>query len=138
MFQSVNRFEVYHGAGADIAEGVEVAVERAAGQLPVMLAVFHPSVLVAKPEDHLLDVGEELVSVIVRVFKLRVDPIAKGEVCVAVEFGSVVQVPHGGPELVILGKHEEAVEIAERGARFGRKLVTGLDVEILKAGWWCH
>ena len=78
------RLEIDDGAGADIAEGVEVAVERAAGQLPVMLAVFHPSVLIAEPEDHLLDIGEELVSLIVRVFKLRVNPVAKRNVRIEV------------------------------------------------------
>ena len=54
------------------------------------------SVLVAEAEDHLLDVGEELVSLIVRIFELRVDSVAERQIGVAVEFGSVIQVPHEG------------------------------------------
>src|SRR5680860_1275080 len=73
----------------------------------------NPSILVAEPEDHLLHVGEVRVRLIVGVFGLGVEPVPQRQIGVDVELRPVVDVLHGGAELVILGEQEEAAETAE-------------------------
>src|SRR5680860_1760972 len=73
---------------------ISVPTRRSSGHFLASKPDFpNPSILIAKPEDHLLHVGEVRVRLIVGVFGLGVEPVPQRQIGVDVELRSVIEVP---------------------------------------------